>query len=109
MSEKTKQNDNSSFQVDLDSEIRTLSGRSLRSLLGLFAHLESLGMRQAEGRYLISGGQVASAPHRTSAQGRPERADVLPQAGAPGALRRQITSAGVAHAEPGDTIAVVDQ
>ena len=39
--------------MDLDSEIRTLSGRSLKSLLGLFAHLESLGMRQAKGRYPI--------------------------------------------------------
>jgi hypothetical protein len=66
MSEKTKQIDNSSFQVDLDSEIHTMSGRSLRSLLGLFAHLESLGMREAEGRYLIAGRPGALAPHRAS-------------------------------------------
>ncbi len=66
MSEKTKQFDSSSFQADLDSEIRTMSGRSLRSLLGLFAHLESLGMREAEGRYLIAGRQGALAPHRAS-------------------------------------------
>ena len=49
MSEKTKQFDHS-FQVNLDSEVTTLSGRSLRSLLELFAHLESLGMRQPKGR-----------------------------------------------------------
>jgi len=55
MSQKTKQPDNCSFRVDLDSEIRTLSGRSLKSLLGLFAHLESLGMRQAKKQYAIAG------------------------------------------------------
>jgi hypothetical protein len=66
MSEKTKQFDNCSFQVDLGSEIRTLSGRSLRSLLGLFAHLENLGMRQAEGRYPIPSRQGLFAPQHLS-------------------------------------------
>lgn len=46
MSEKTKTFENRSFRVDLDGKIKTLPGKSLKSLLGLFAHLESRGMCQ---------------------------------------------------------------
>lgn len=49
MSEKTKQLDKHSFRANLDGEIRTLSSRSVRSLSGLFAHLESLGSRHEPG------------------------------------------------------------
>jgi hypothetical protein len=45
MSGRTKQRVRKLFRTDLDSEIMTLPGRGLKSVLGLFAHLENLAKR----------------------------------------------------------------
>jgi hypothetical protein len=68
MSEKTKQIEDLPFRVDLDSEIRTMSGRCLRSLLGLFAHLENLGMCQKQYSHSIPPRNRASKSQVVSAQ-----------------------------------------
>src|SRR5580698_3479889 len=68
MSEKTKQIEDLPFRVDLDSEIRTMSGRCLRSLLGLFAHLENLGMCQKQYSRSLPSRNRASKSQVVSAQ-----------------------------------------
>ena len=45
MSGRTKQRARKLFRIDLDSEIITLPGRGLKSVLGLFAHLENIAKR----------------------------------------------------------------
>jgi len=45
MSGRTKQRVRKLFRIDLDSEIIALPGRGLKSVLGLFAHLENLARR----------------------------------------------------------------
>jgi hypothetical protein len=45
MSGRTKQRIRKLFRTDLDSEIVILPGRGLKSVLGLFAHLENLARR----------------------------------------------------------------
>ncbi|HXD01240.1 MAG TPA: hypothetical protein VN048_18020 [Verrucomicrobiae bacterium] len=45
MSGRTKQRARKLFRIDLDNEIIALPGRGLKSVLGLFAHLENLAKR----------------------------------------------------------------
>jgi hypothetical protein len=45
MSGRTKQRVRKLFKIDLDSEVIALPGRGLKSVLGLFAHLENLAKR----------------------------------------------------------------
>jgi hypothetical protein len=45
MSGRTKQRVRKLFRIDLDSDIIALPGRGLKSVLGLFAHLENLARR----------------------------------------------------------------
>src|SRR5581483_733411 len=71
MSEKTKQLDNCSFRVDLGSEIRSMSGGGVRSLLGLFAHLESLEMRHEPGPERAADGNQSSRSREVLAKGQP--------------------------------------
>jgi hypothetical protein len=71
MSEKTKQLDNCAFRVDLDSEIKTLSGKSLKALLGLFAHLENLGLRNGQCRDSALGGDRSATLHEVLAKSQP--------------------------------------
>jgi hypothetical protein len=46
MSGRTKQRARKLLRIDLDSEVVTLPGRGLKSVLGLFAHLENLAKRE---------------------------------------------------------------
>ena len=46
MSESLKSADKNLFLIDLDGEIITLPGKSLESMTGMFAHLESLALRR---------------------------------------------------------------
>ncbi len=67
MSQKTKQIEKLSFRVDLDSEIRIMSARCLKSLLGLFAHLENLGMCQKQQLLSVPSGERAARSQLLSA------------------------------------------
>lgn len=55
MSEATKQRSKIPFRVNLDGQIVTLPGKSLESMLGMFAHLESVAIRRSkDASYLAS-------------------------------------------------------
>jgi|GEM_PF-1498176 len=47
MSEATKIRGKKPFTVDLDGKIVTLPGKSLESMMGMFAHLESVALRRS--------------------------------------------------------------
>ena len=50
------------FLIDLDREVITLPGRSLESIFGIFAHLESLSCRREKGGEALNGVNMALAP-----------------------------------------------
>ncbi len=68
------------FRVDLDQDIVTLPGRSLESMLGMFAHLESIAIRRAN-NMVLSRKTAFNSPKPSSAlpkfqafeEGAPER------------------------------------
>lgn len=64
MSDTVQTSDKNPFQINLDGEIVTLPGRSLESMLGMFAHLESLSLRRARNSITTKGqsGTAKSAP-----------------------------------------------
>ena len=60
------------FRTDLDGEIQSLPGQSLRSLLGIFAHLENVASRQEKGLSLVSRNAIGTAPASMGASGATE-------------------------------------
>jgi hypothetical protein len=61
MSAKVKTQARRRFRTNLDGEIQNLPGRSLRSLLGIFAHLENVASRQEKGLSLLSRNAIGTA------------------------------------------------
>src|SRR5580698_8503053 len=61
MSERVKSKAKKPFMVNLDGEIVTLPGKSLESMLGMFAHLESLALRRAKSAPPSPGGGSGSS------------------------------------------------
>ena len=55
MSERVKSKAKKPFLVNLDGEIITLPGKSLESMMGMFAHLESLTLRRGKSPGRTSG------------------------------------------------------
>src|ERR1700722_5450473 len=65
MSDTLKAREKSPFQINLDWEVLTLPGRSLESLVGMFAHLESLAARRTKGSGANISGSDAARSHPT--------------------------------------------
>jgi len=63
MSDILKARENSPFQVNLDWEVVTLPGRSLESIMGMFAHLESLAARRLKTPDAHSSGTDSTRGH----------------------------------------------
>jgi hypothetical protein len=63
MSDILKAREKASFQINLDWEVVTLPGRSLESIVGMFAHLESLAVRRTKNSALHATGKDAGRIH----------------------------------------------
>jgi hypothetical protein len=86
MSERTKQLSGNLFQVDLDGEIVTLPWRSLKSVMGIFEHLEHVASSRERESEAVAG------------RGAPERRRPKP---AKGAMLEGVQSDGVRFRELG--------
>jgi hypothetical protein len=63
MSDVLKAREKTPFQINLDWEVLTLPGRSLESVVGMFAHLESLAARRTRSAGANSPGSDAARGH----------------------------------------------